>query len=425
MAKPWTPSSWRVHAIRQIPAYPDAAALARVERELGKRPGLVAAADIDRLREKLAEVAAGRAFLLQGGDCAESLADFDPAHLTATFGLILRMALVLAWSARRPVVKIGRFAGQFAKPRSQATETQGAHPLPAYRGDSINGSAFTEAARTPDPARMLRAYDQSAQTLALLEAWLASGAADPRRLVEAGGELPEPLSAIAPAIAEATDFTEAWGADPAATRLYASHEALLLPFEQALARRGPDGRSHAASGHFLWIGDRTRFAGSAHVEFARGLANPIGIKCGPELDADTLLALLETLDPERVPGRITLITRFGAERAGRCLPPLVRAVQRAGHPVIWSCDPMHGNTIRSASGYKTRPFDRILAETRIVAAIHRAEGSRLGGIHVEMTGRDVTECTGGPMDLAERDLGDRYHSHCDPRLNAAQALELA
>ena len=373
----WSPTSWRRFEARQQPDYPDPAALAAAERELAAYPPLVALADVDALKAAIAAAQRGEAFLLQGGDCAESFAEFSPQNIEANVALLEAMGTRIAAASGLQVIRVGRMAGQFAKPRSTAVETRGDVALPAYRGDIVNGIAFEPAARRPDPERMFRAYAQAAATLSRI------GAA-----------------------------------------AFTSHEALLLPFEEALVR-GEAGRAYASSAHFLWIGDRTRFAGSAHVEFARGLANPIGIKCGPTLEPDTLLRLLDDLNPAREPGRITLIARMGDDRVAQALPPLLRAVQRSGHPVLWSCDPMHGNTIRTALGSKTRPLDRILAETRAFFAISSAEGVRCGGLHFEMTGRDVAECIGGGVAPGDPDMGDRYHTHCDPRLNPTQAMALA
>jgi 3-deoxy-7-phosphoheptulonate synthase len=382
----WTPDSWRKFEARQLPDYPDPEALAAAERELRAYPALVPLSEADALRRALAEAQAGRAFLLQGGDCAESFAEFSPDNIRATFALVEEMAATLAAASGLPVIRLGRVAGQFAKPRSTDREEKDGAALPAYRGDIVNAIAFEAAGRRPDPERMFRAYAQAAATLAHL-----------RELAAAAGAL-----------------------------FYTSHEALLLPFEEALVRRdGGEGRLYAASAHFLWIGHRTRFDGSAHVEFARGLANPLGVKCGPGLEPDALLRLLDRLDPANSPGRITLISRMGHERVEALLPPLMRAAAREGRRLLWACDPMHGNTVRVAGGYKTRPLERILAELRGFFEVAEAEGAVPGGIHVEMTGRDVTECTGGETRLTEADIGDRYHTHCDPRLNAAQARELA
>ena len=382
MAQDWTPGSWRALEARHQPVYADAAALDSALRELTAYPPLVRAAEAKRLKEHLAEAQAGRAFLLQGGDCAESFAEFSPETIRGTASLIDSMARRLAVASGLRIVRVGRIAGQFAKPRSRELEQKDGRALPMYRGDIVNGLAFDEHVRRPDPERMFRAYCQSAAALSHLRA-LAG---------------PEPL--------------------------YTSHEALLLPYEQALTRRDGAGW-HASSAHFLWVGDRTRFAASAHVEYLRGLTNPIGIKCGPTLNSEALLELIEILNPAREPGRITLVSRMGLGEVDKMLPPLLRAVAADGQPVLWACDPMHGNTERTASGYKTRPLGRILGELRSFFAAARAEGVRAGGIHVEMTGRDVTECTGGADPVTEEDLAARYQTHCDPRLNRAQAMEVA
>ncbi len=435
---PWTPDTWRGHEARQLPVYPDAAALAAVETELGSYPPLVFAGEARDLTAQLAEVAAGDAFLLQGGDCAESFADFHPNTIRDTFRVLLQMAVVLTFASKLPVVKVGRMAGQFAKPRSGDTETVGAETLPSYRGDNINGTEFTAAARTPDPARMLRGYMQSAATQNLLRAFAGGGYASLHQVHKwnldfAGRSLwSEQYQALADRIGEALDFMAACGLSPEtvpqlkATSFFTSHEALLLPYEQALTRRDSlTGDWYDTSAHMLWIGDRTRFAGSAHVEFLRGVGNPLGLKVGPSITVDDLLRLVDTLNPANVPGRLTLIARFGASEVEAHLPRLVRAVAREGRSVVWSCDPMHGNTVKAPGGYKTRPFDLILREVRSFFAIHRAEGTHAGGIHVEMTGQDVTECTGGAIGVTDEGLADRYQTQCDPRLNASQALELA
>ena len=438
MAHTWTPDSWRQHDARQLPDYPDAAALDAATAELAQRPPLIFAGETRALTEDLAQVARGEAFLLHGGDCAESFAEFHPDNIRDTFRALLQMAVVLTFAGRMPVVKMGRMAGQFAKPRSAPTEVQDGVELPSYRGDSVNGIEFEESARQPDPQRMLHAYAQSASTLNLLRAFAGGGYANLRQVHQwtldhiASSPWAQKFTETADRIGEALDFMEACGVDPAkvpqlqGTTFYTSHEALLLPFEEALARRDQlSGEWYGSSAHFLWVGDRTRFDGSAHIEFLRGIANPVGIKCGPSLDPDLLLRLLDTLNPDRTEGRITLITRFGHDTIQDGLPPLLRAVKREGHPVVWSCDPMHGNVVKTASGLKTRPFERILTEVRGFFAAHRAEGTHPGGIHLEMTGQDVTECVGGAIAITDDRLGDRYHTHCDPRLNAAQSLELA
>lgn len=438
MAANWAPNSWTSAEARQLPEYPDAQALDAATRTLSSYPPLVFAGEARNLTAELAEVAAGRGFLLQGGDCAESFAEHSANNIRDTFRVILQMAVVLTFASKLPVVKLGRMAGQFAKPRSANTEVVDGVELPSYRGDNVNDIAFTPEARIPDPQRMLRSYAQSAATLNLLRAFAQGGYANlhqaHRWTHDFMGRSPwaRKYSEMADRIGEALDFMAACGIDPASvpqlaqTSFYTSHEALLLPYEQALTRQDSlTGDWYDTSAHFLWIGDRTRFEGSAHVEFLRGIGNPIGVKCGPSLEPEALLRMLDTLNPGRVPGRITLITRYGHDKIEAHLPKLVRAVTREGHPVVWSCDPMHGNTIKAATGYKTRPFDRILAEVRGFFAVHRAEGTHAGGIHAEMTGQNVTECTGGAIDVTEQSLADRYHTHCDPRLNAGQSLEMA
>jgi 3-deoxy-7-phosphoheptulonate synthase len=438
MAAKWTPESWRNHEGLQMPTYNDSAALAATEETLRNYPPLVFAGEARNLTAELADVVAGKAFLLQGGDCAESFAEFHPNNIRDTFRVILQMAVVLTFASKLPVVKLGRMAGQFAKPRSGDTETIAGVELPSYRGDIINDIAFEAVAREPDPARMVRAYSQAAATLNLLRAFSSGGYANLQQVHawthDFMGRSPwaKKFKDVADRIGEALAFMEACGITPETvpqikgTSFYTSHEALLLPYEQAMTRQDSlTGQWYDTSAHMLWIGDRTRFEGSAHVEYLRGIGNPIGMKCGPSLEPDALLKMLDTLNPARVPGRMTLISRYGHDKVEAGLPKLVRAVQREGHPVIWSCDPMHGNVIKSASGYKTRPFDRILAEVRGFFAVHRAEGSFGGGIHIEMTGQNVTECTGGAIAVTDEGLADRYHTHCDPRLNAAQSLELA
>jgi 3-deoxy-7-phosphoheptulonate synthase len=438
MAANWAPDSWTHADARQLPDYPDAAALDAATETLRNYPPLVFAGEARNLTESLGEVAEGRAFLLQGGDCAESFAEFHPNNIRDTFRVILQMAVVLTFASKLPVVKLGRMAGQFAKPRSTPTEVIDGVELPSYRGDNVNDIGFSAESRIPDPQRMIRAYSQSAATLNLLRAFAQGGYANLHQVHrwthDFMGRSPwsKKYAETADRIGEALEFMKACGIDPetvpqlAQTHFYTSHEALLLPFEQAMARQDSlTGDWYDTSAHFLWIGDRTRFEGSAHVEFLRGIGNPIGVKCGPSLEPDALLRMLDTLNPARVPGRMTLITRYGYDKIEAHLPKLVRAVTREGHPVVWSCDPMHGNVVKAANGYKTRPFDRILAEVRGFFAVHRAEGTHAGGIHAEMTGQNVTECTGGAVDVTEQSLADRYHTHCDPRLNASQSLELA
>ena len=434
----WTPASWRDATGIHMPVYKDAAALAATEHTLRNYPPLVFAGEARNLTADLAKVADGKAFLLQGGDCAESFAEFHPDNIRDTFRVILQMAVVLTFAGKLPVVKLGRMAGQFAKPRSTPTETINGVELPSYFGDIINDIEFVAEGREPDPARMVRAYSQAASTLNLLRAFSNGGYANLQQVNawthDYMGRSPwaQKYKETADRISEALAFMEACGITPETvpqikgTSFYTSHEALLLPYEQAMTRQDSlTGGWYDTSAHFLWIGDRTRFEGSAHVEFLRGIGNPIGIKCGPSLEPDALLRMLDTVNPTRAAGRVTLISRYGYDKVESGLPTLVRAVQREGHPVIWSCDPMHGNVVKSASGYKTRPFERILAEVRGFFAVHRAEGSFGGGIHIEMTGQNVTECTGGAVDVTDEGLADRYHTHCDPRLNAAQSLELA
>ena len=438
IAHNWTPDGWRSHEARQLPTYPDLAAIGAAEAELLTYPPLVFAGEARDLTAALAEVAAGKAFLLQGGDCAESFAEFHPNNIRDTFRVLLQMAVVLTFASKLPVLKVGRMAGQFAKPRSGDFEVIDGVSLPSYRGDNVNGIEFTPEAREPDPARMMRGYMQSAATLNLLRAFANGGYANLHQVHRwnldfTGRSLwSAQYQEVADRIGEALDFMQACGISPDTvpqlkqTSFFTSHEALLLGYEQALTRQDSlTGDWYDTSAHMLWIGDRTRFEGSAHLEFLRGVGNPLGLKCGPTLEPDELLRLLDLLNPANQPGRITLITRFGHDKVENALPRLVRAVRREGRNVVWSCDPMHGNTVKAGSGYKTRPFDRILSEVRSVFAVHRAEGTHAGGIHVEMTGQNVTECTGGAIAVTDEGLADRYHTHCDPRLNASQSLELA
>jgi 3-deoxy-7-phosphoheptulonate synthase len=438
MTANWTPDTWRGKPIRQMPSYPDASALSAMEARLRTYPPLVFAGEARRLKASLAAVAEGRAFVLQGGDCAESFTDFTANIIRDTFRVLLQMAVVLTFGAGVPVVKMGRMAGQYAKPRSSDNETIGAETLPSYRGDIINGPDFTAEARIPDPARMETGYFQSAGTLNLLRAFATGGYSDLHEVHRWNLDFAarSPLAAryqdLASRIDETLAFMAACGMTSAAipqireTDFYTSHEALLLPYEQALTRvDSTTGDWYACSAHFLWIGDRTRQPDGAHVEFLRGVKNPLGLKVGPTTTVDDLLRLIDTLDPANEPGRLTLITRMGADKVESLLPPLLRAVQRAGRKVVWICDPMHGNTISTAQKVKTRDFEAILREVRGFFDVHGAEGSWAGGVHVEMTGREVTECVGGAHQLTEADLGDRYETFCDPRLNAEQSLELA
>ena len=439
MTERWAPGSWRARVARHIPSdYPDPAALARVEGELARMPPLVFAGEARRLKHLLGEVSAGRAFLLQGGDCAESFKEFSADNIRDTFRLILQMAVVLTFAGGKPVVKVGRMAGQFAKPRTEAIETIGGVTLPSYRGDIINGMDFEPAERAPDPERLMKAYSQSAATLNLLRAFAGGGYADLHNIhrwtlgfVE-GSPQGARYSELSDKISESLAFMEAIGVTPAShpdlsrVEFFTCHEALLLGFEEALTRvDSTSGDWYDVSAHLLWIGERTRQLDGAHVEFARGIKNPIGVKVGPTLEADDLLALIDALNPANEPGRLTLYGRFGSDKIAQRLPGLMAATQREGKAVVWAIDPMHGNTLKAANGYKTRPFDRILSEVRSFVEIAQSEGVHPGGVHLEMTGRNVTECTGGARALTEGDLGDRYHTHCDPRLNGEQALELA
>jgi 3-deoxy-7-phosphoheptulonate synthase len=436
--RPWNPNSWRDCPIRQVPSYPDQAKLESMEARLGKYPPLVFAGEARRLKASLAQAAEGKAFVLQGGDCAESFNDFTANIIRDTFRVLLQMAVVLTFGASVPVVKMGRMAGQFAKPRSSDTETVDGVTLPSYRGDIINGPEFTSEARIPDPQRMEFGYFQSASTLNLLRAFSSGGYADLHEVHRwnLGFVERSPLASryrdLSARIDETLSFMAACGMTSATTRdlretdFYVSHEALLLPYEQALARvDSTSGDWYGCSSHFLWIGDRTRQLDGAHVEFLRGIQNPLGMKVGPSQEPEDLLRILDVLNPANEAGRITLISRMGADKVGAKLSPLVRAVQQSGHKVVWLCDPMHGNTITTSGKVKTRNFDSILQEVRGFFDVHEAEGTWAGGVHVEMTGQDVTECIGGAHELSEADLGDRYQTFCDPRLNAEQSLELA
>jgi 3-deoxy-7-phosphoheptulonate synthase len=438
MPERWTPDSWRAKPIVQVPQYPDAAKLVATESRLATFPPLVFAGEARNLKRALARVASGDAFLLQGGDCAESFEDHSANSIRDFFRVFLQMAVVLTFAGASPVVKVGRLAGQFAKPRSSATEKRGGAELPSYRGDIVNGAEFTVEARTPDPQRMIEAYHQSAATLNLLRAFAHGGYASLGRVhqwmlgfVKDQRQL-DRYRDVADRISETLAFMQACGLDLEShpelrgTDVYTSHEALLLGYEQAMTREDSTaGGWYCTSGHMIWIGDRTRQPDHAHVEYFRGIKNPIGMKCGPSLKPDELIRLIDILNPENEPGRLTLINRFGADKVGDHLPALVRAVKREGRAVVWSCDPMHGNTITAETGYKTRPFDRILQEVRTFFSVHAAEGTHAGGVHLEMTGKDVTECTGGARAISDQDLNDRYHTLCDPRLNAEQAIELA
>jgi len=437
-ARNWSPESWRAKPVQQMPEYADAARLAAAEERLRRYPPLVFAGEARRLSTALAHVAEGKAFLLQGGDCAESFAEFSANNIRDMFRVLLQMAVVLTYGAGLPVVKVGRLAGQFAKPRSAPTEIIDGVELPSYRGDIVNGFEFDAEARRPDPERMVQAYNQSAATLNLLRAFAQGGYADlhqvhrwnlgfvsnspaGERYADLAHRLDETLAFMA-----ACGLTSATTPQIAETDFFTSHEALLLLYEQALTRvDSTTGDWYDCSAHMLWIGDRTRQPDGAHVEFLRGVRNPIGFKAGPSLSVDEFLRLIDVLNPDNRGGRITVISRMGAGNVAKKLPALIRAAQREGKVVVWACDPMHGNTIKSGNGYKTRRFDQILLEVQDFFAVHRAEGTHAGGVHFEMTGQEVTECVGGAQAITEESLGDRYHTHCDPRLNASQALELA
>ncbi|MBC7165016.1 MAG: 3-deoxy-7-phosphoheptulonate synthase class II [Roseovarius sp.] len=433
----WLKTGWRAKERVQMPDYPDAAALARVEERLRQYPPLVFAGEARRLKRALGAAARGEAFLLQGGDCAEAFEQFSADAIRDTFKVMLQMAIVLTYGAKVPVVKVGRMAGQFAKPRSAPTEVVDGVELPSYRGDIINELAFTPEARIPNPEKMLQAYTQAAATLNLLRAFSTGGYADVHQVHQwtlgfTESEKAAKYREMANHISDALDFMKAAGVDSdnahtlRTVDFYTSHEGLLLEYEEALCRLdSTSGKWLAGSGHMLWIGDRTRQPDGAHVEFLRGVLNPIGLKCGPTMTVEDLKRLMATLNPENEDGRLTLIARFGAGKVAENLPRLIRTVKQEGARVLWVCDPMHGNTVKSASGYKTRPFDAVLREVQEFFAVHRAEGTIPGGVHFEMTGQDVTECTGGMRALSEENLSARYHTACDPRLNASQSLELA
>ena len=432
----WSPESWRGKPIQQQPQYPDAAHLARVEQTLAGYPPLVFAGEARELRRQFAEVTQGRAFLLQGGDCAESFAEFSAAKIRDTFKVLLQMAIVMTFAAGCPVVKVGRMAGQFAKPRSANDETLGGVTLPAYRGDIVNGIEFDAASRVPDPERLLQAYHQATASLNLLRAFAQGGFADVHQVHQwnldfiANSALSEKYHQLATRIDETLAFMRAVGMDSAPqlreVSFFTAHEALLLGYEQAFVRQDSlTGRWYDCSAHMLWIGDRTSQLDGAHVEFMRGIENPIGVKVGPSMDPDELIRLIDILNPDNDPGRLNLIVRMGADKVEAHFPRLLRKVKEEGRQVLWSSDPMHGNTIKASSGYKTRDFAQILSEVKQFFQVHRAEGTVAGGIHIEMTGQNVTECIGGSRPITEAGLSDRYHTHCDPRMNADQSLELA
>ncbi|MEC9074614.1 MAG: 3-deoxy-7-phosphoheptulonate synthase class II [Pseudomonadota bacterium] len=438
MTKNWSKDSWRSKPILQVPEYDDLDQLKKVESRLTSYPPLVFAGEARRLKENLAKVSRGEAFLLQGGDCAESFAEHNPDNIRDTFRVILQMAIVLTFGAGCPVIKVGRIAGQFAKPRSAPLEKQGEIELPSYRGDIINNIEFVEDLRIPDPERQIMAYRQSASTLNLLRAFAQGGYANLDHVHKWNmgfvkeSKQGEQYEQVANRISETLGFMDAVGINSDTTPelrsvdFYTSHESLLLGYEECLTRvDSTSGDWYDTSAHMLWIGDRTRQPDGAHIEFVRGIKNPIGMKCGPSLDPDELLKLIDIINPSNEEGRLTLITRYGANNLDDHLPKLIKAVEKEGKKVVWSCDPMHGNTIKASNGYKTRPLDSILTEVKQFIDIHESEGTYAGGVHIEMTGQNVTECLGGTQQISEEDLTDRYHTHCDPRLNANQALDLA
>lgn len=433
----WNRSSWREKPIKQQPVYPDQAHLKAVEEQLKNYPPLVFAGEARNLKKSLADVCNGKAFLLQGGDCAESFSEFHAKNIRDTFKVMMQMAVVMTFAGGVPVVKVGRLGGQFAKPRSSDTETQGDVTLPSYRGDIINGVDFSEAARVPDPERMVQAYNQSAATLNLLRAFASGGLADLHQVhawnlgFVGQNEMGKKYDELARQIDDSLRFMAACGITSDSYRtlretdFYTSHEALLLNYEEAFTRQDSlTGDWYDVSSHMLWIGDRTRQLDGAHVEFMRGIQNPIGVKAGPSMDPEDLIKLCDILNPNNEAGRLNVIVRMGADKVADGMPKLIRAIEREGKKVVWSCDPMHGNTITS-NGYKTRPVDSVLTEMKQFFQVHKAEGTYAGGVHLEMTGKDVTECLGGTFQITAENLKSRYHTHCDPRLNADQSLELA
>ncbi len=438
MTNEWSPSSWRSRDAVQQPEWSDLGALDDVVKRLGAMPPLVFAGEARQLTTDLAKVAEGRAFLLQAGDCAESFDAFSADAIRDKLKVILQMAVVLMYSSGVPVVKVGRIAGQFAKPRSADTESIEGVELPSFRGHMVNDIEFTAQARRADPERLITAYQQSAATLNLLRAFAKGGFGDLSRVhawnqeFVASSAEGQRYEQVAAGIDSALQFMAACGVDTESTPqlhtvdVSTSHEALILGYEEALTRQDSlTGDWYDCSAHMLWIGERTRQIDGAHVHFLSGVGNPIGCKIGPSVSPDDVLALCEALNPARVPGRLTLITRMGAEGIAEALPPLLHAVRDAGHPVVWACDPMHGNTFTAPSGRKTRHLDAVLTEIAGFFAAHRAAGTWPGGVHIELTGEDVTECLGGAEAILDADLGTRYETMCDPRLNARQSLDLA
>ncbi len=434
----WNPSSWRAKSILQQPTYPNKQELDIVLKKLKGYPPLVFAGEARRLQKSLGSVAKGKAFLLQGGDCAESFSEFHAINIRDTFKVLLQMSVIMTYAGGLPVVKVGRLGGQFAKPRSSDKETIDGITLDSYRGDIINSVEFTKTARVPNPNRMIDAYNQSAATLNLLRAFASGGLADLRQVHKWNldfahkSKVANKYEELAHNIEQSLDFMAACGITPKSYRtlretdFYTSHEALLLPYEEAFTRQDSLTNDwYDTSSHMLWIGDRTRQLDGAHVEFMKGIQNPIGIKAGPSMSPDELIRLIDALNPENIAGRLNVIVRMGADHVGDTMPSLIQAVEREGKAIVWSCDPMHGNTIKSSNGYKTRPVTAVLKEMKQFFQIHKAEGTFAGGVHLEMTGKDVTECIGGSFEVTEEDLSSRYHTHCDPRLNADQSLELA
>ena len=437
MKSDWSPNSWRSKPAKHLPVYKDKELLKKSIDKIRAFPPLVFAGEARSLKSKLADVSKGEAFLLQGGDCAESFADFHPDNIKNSFKAILQMAVVLTFGASCPIVKVGRIAGQFAKPRSSDKETIDGVELESYKGDIINGIGFNANERTPDPLRLIQAYNQSASTLNLLRAFSQGGYANLNKIHQWNlnfieEEKANKFSEIADRINECLGFMKACGINDDnarqinETEFFTSHEALLLEYEEALTRiDSTSGKWYDVSAHMLWVGDRTRQLEGAHIEFVRGIENPIGIKVGPTSEVDELLKILDFINPDNEAGKITLICRMGADKIDTNLPQIVKKIISEGKNIVWACDPMHGNTIKSNTGYKTRPVNSIFAEIQRFFAIHRSLGSYPGGVHLEMTGSDVTECMGGLQQITDEDLKNRYHTFCDPRLNASQSLEIA
>tara|TARA_Y100000590_G_scaffold462181_1_gene625645 strand:- start:6598 stop:7974 length:1377 start_codon:yes stop_codon:yes gene_type:complete len=438
MQNEWKPSSWKKKVAKHLPKYKDNNHLSSILNNLSNFPPLVFAGEARNLEKQLAEVANGKAFLLQGGDCAESFSEFHPNNIRDSFKVILQMSVVLTFGASCPVVKVGRMAGQFAKPRSQEYEVVDGKEMQSYKGDIINGIDFNEKSREPDPERLIQAYNQSASTLNLLRAFAQGGFANLKKIHQWNLSYVEDsfskkrFEEISNRIDECLIFMDACGINDQNVRqmketdFFTSHEALLLPYEEAFTRiDSTNGKWYDVSAHMLWVGDRTRSFDSSHIEFVRGIGNPIGIKVGPSTNTDELIKIIDLINPENTPGRITLICRMGADQVSLKLPQIVSKVEKEGKKVVWACDPMHGNTVKASNGFKTRSLINIFEEIEKFFQIHRAEGSYPGGIHLEMTGQDVTECIGGIQEIKESDLSNRYHTYCDPRLNASQALELS